>query len=219
MEELVRELQRSEASLELLRRSYYNDLAQRRVSEKTKALTFETLVIIASVFDNCMQLFFQKEIAPFLNEKKDDLPVYFPVASNKEELNKKLEKMKIDANHYQELFAVLDSVQPYALGFSWIQLFFSVSRGKDINLAPVKSLEKRTLIIDKRCASLFIENGKARVSITGILNEGEAGFDVLQEVWKGLVFNESDIEVLLLCGKAIEAGYTLVDKFARLGVD
>jgi len=150
--EIQSQLDRARELKKELDESSNSDLKSHMISDKTRNLTQEILVKIRSILDQALYHFFEKEIAPNLNEKdKKNAKVYFPLVSKLNDLKSSLGRAKmkdLDLTH-PRMFSFLESVQPYHKNYIWLNELSKYANEKHIRLTPQKRVEVKRITVSR----------------------------------------------------------------------
>jgi len=238
-QEIKAQIDRAKELLDALRESCNQDLQSHTISDKTKNLTQEILVKMRSVFDQSMYKFFNEKITPNLTaDKKDKAKVYFPIVLDKNSLKSTLGRgmMSDFEQNYPAVFNFLESVQPYADKYKWMEAFSNFANEKHIRLTPQKRVESKRLTISSGGASMSIGQGAsisigsgASISLGGRritggqkidadsnIIYGDPNLDIKKEIWVSFTLADTNINSLWLCEIVITEGEKIISDFFKL---
>lgn len=229
--EIKSQIDRAKELFDELRVSCEHDLQSQMVSDKTKNLTQEVLVKMRSVFDQSMYKFFETEIAPTL--KKTEIykaRVYFPIVSDKSSLESVLGRGKMTRLNqtHPAVYAFIESVQPYNKSYEWLSQFSKFANEKHIRLTPQKRFEQERITVTNQSGGSVSWSTKNVKFGSGVRIMGAPVDPSTQnivptpevmsrrDVWISFMLEDSGINSLALCKRAIEEGEQIISHFFGL---
>lgn len=227
-EDTQSQLDRAKELLQELETAYNEELEAKNVSGKTKNLAQEVLLKVRHLLDQSIHKFFEKNCLPNLSEKdKKSAKVYFPIVPKKEDLKSVLGRAKMNdlEKTHNDFYTFLDSVQPYNQNYLWLKYLANYAAEKHIRLTPqIKTEEKRTTV-SRQGGSVSWGSGVSfgnGVSVLGVpinpITQMPVPNNIAEtkiETWVSFLFEDSNINALWLCKKAVADGEMIIKKIAE----
>ena len=135
---------------------------------------------------------------------------------------------------YPKVFAYIESVQPYNIGYEWLGHLTKFSNERHIKLTPQKESEQSTLTIEHGDVSMTLgENasfiiGDGNISMNGKSIRGNQSIDInstkifgdpvlkaKKERWVSFCLADTDIDAINLCKIAITEGRRIKPRFSN----
>lgn len=217
------EFDRAKELLKELEEACNTDLKTQEVSGKTKNLSQEVLTKVRHTLDQAMYRFFDEKYASSLSsDEKQSVKVYFPIVSKRDDLKAVLGRAKmVDIEEkYPEFWNFLLKIQPYNSDYAWLAHLAKYASEKHIRLTPQKRTETKRVTVASDHGSVSWGSGVTfggSVSIMGVPIDPRTQMPVPNNIietkvenWVSFLFNDSDINALWLCKKAVEDGEKIV---------
>ena len=227
------QIERAKELFQELENSCNSDLASQKVSDKTKNLTQEVLLKIRHLLDQSIYKFFEKNYLPKLTQQEiKSVKVYFPIVTKKEDLRSILGRSKMSTleNDFPDFYNFLDSIQPYNNNYLWLKMLADFSAEKHIRLTPQTKKETKTMTAKTENVSVTMpidnpnfsvhQGSNCQVFIGGVpvrfTNQGimplSPGLKTEITRWISFLFENTEINVLWLCKKAVNDGSKIIEK-------
>lgn len=217
------QIDRANELLKELEEACNDDLKAQNVSGKTKNLSQEVLTKIRHTLDQAMYKFFEEKYASSLSDgEKQSVKIYFPIVPKQDDLKAMLGRAKMTdmETRHPEFWSFLQKIQPYNSDYAWLTHLAKYASEKHIRLTPQKRMETRRVTVAGGNGSVSWGSGVtfgSGVSIMGVPIDPRTQMPVPNNIvetkvenWISFLFDDSDINVLWLCKKAVEDGEKII---------
>ena len=188
----------------------------------------EILQKIRKLLDQSIYKFFERNYLPNLSEKdKKSVKVYFPIVPKKEDLKARLGNAKMGdlETAHNDFYIFLNSIQPYNLDYLWLKNLTDYSNETHYRLTPqIKKETKRTTVSGQRGSVVWQKDSMGNgatfgsgVSVMGVpidpVTQLPVSNNIVEtkiEIWVSFLFEDSNIDALWLCKKAVEDGEAII---------
>lgn len=214
---------RAQELLDDLKNSCNQDLKITAISERTRNLAQEVLTKVRLLLDQLM-LFSLKKTG-LHNDRDNQLKIYFPIVNKKEDLRAALGRAgapDLEASN-PALYQTIEGYQPYHETNVWLNQLKLINDEKHTRLIPQTRIETKTVTVSNTFGSVSWGPGVTfgnGISVMGVPIDPNTQMPIPNDItttevkrWVSFHFENTDIDVLELCTKAVDSARDILDKF------